>query len=121
MSRAVLLRRDCTCSPLITHILSVSSNRSRQGRLCGTTCIGEDAECIALTLQVLTDLTQHYTQFALSTTAVEVLTPEMSFGKGFKWRESRRVLYLRDDCIFTVTDYDVRFLSLAVCDRYMTS
>lgn len=57
--------------------------------------------------QVLTDITRDYKQFAASTSKVDILTPEKPFGKGFKWRELRRVLYLREECIFTVTDCSV--------------
>lgn len=61
-----------------------------------------------VSFQVLTDVTRDYQQFAASTTKVDILTPELPFGKGFKWRELRRVLYLREECIFTVTDFSVR-------------
>ncbi len=58
-------------------------------------------------MQVLTDIDQQYKRFAPDVQSVTVLTPSRPFGKGFQWRETRRVLYLREDCIFTVQDYDV--------------
>lgn len=62
----------------------------------------------------MTDISQHYQQFALSTTSVEVLTPDQPFGRGFMWRETRRVLFLRDTCTFTVTEYNVGCLSTSL-------
>ena len=59
-------------------------------------------------MQILTDIHQHYKRFAPDIQSITTLTPSMPFGKGFQWRETRRVLYLREDCIFTVQDYNVR-------------
>jgi hypothetical protein len=55
--------------------------------------------------QVLTDISQHYQQFALSTISIEMLTSG-PLGKGSRWRETRRTLFLREDCYFTVTAYE---------------
>ena len=49
------------------------------------------------------------------------MTPSMPFGKGFQWREMRRVLYLREDCVFTVQEYDVRFYDIIVTPSAFTS
>ena len=62
---------------------------------------------------MLTDIHQHYQQFTPSVISIEILTPGQQFGKGFQWRESKRVLFLREDCYFTVTDFEVSsYLSL---------
>jgi len=57
--------------------------------------------------QVLTDIQYQYQRIA-GVQSIHTLTPKMHFGEGFQWRESRRVLYLREDCIFTVQHYNVR-------------
>jgi hypothetical protein len=78
--------------------------------LQGAEIINSPSETV---FSVLTDIQYQYQHIA-GVKSIHILTPNMHFGEGFQWRESRRVLYLREDCIFTVQHYNASTLTYRV-------
>lgn len=91
--------------------MAVTPSECNSGHvLQGTELINSPSETV---FAVLTDIKYQYQRIA-GVQRIHILTPKMHFGEGFQWKESRRVLYLREDCIFTVQHYDAASLTYRV-------
>jgi hypothetical protein len=88
----------------------LQSNPNSGHVLQGAEIINSPSETV---FAVLTDIQYQYQRIA-GVQSIHTLTPKMHFGEGFQWRESRRVLYLREDCIFTVQHYNASTLTYRV-------